>query len=167
MNPPPKIPTKVSHELYEGGREEEKEEEGEGEETLRVRGALWSSVKGQRLRRERNVTWVPWPIVAPIVAQTALQPEVAATSLPWLVTQCLAAWHRRNTMQQQQHHPADTDVRCRPPRRRCSVRRVTTLRRYDRRKGGWKGEGERRRYTSHQCYAVRNVFRACMSVRGN
>lgn len=38
----------------------------------------------------RNVTWVPWPIVAPIVAQTALQPEVAATSLPWLVTQCLA-----------------------------------------------------------------------------
>ena len=31
--------------------------------------------------------------MAPIVAQTALQPEVAATSLPWLVTQCLAGWY--------------------------------------------------------------------------
>jgi len=69
-----------------------------------VRGALWSSVKGQRLRRERNVTWVPWPIVAPIVAQTALQPEVAATSLPWLVTQCLAGWYRAPHNATEQRH---------------------------------------------------------------
>lgn len=58
-------------------------------------------IPGQRAtspKGERRYVGLPWPIVAPIVAQTALQPEVAATSLPCLVTQCLAAGCRLCTM---------------------------------------------------------------------
>lgn len=49
--------------------------------------------KGNVSEGREALRGLPWPIVAPIVAQTALQPEVAATSLPCLVTQCLAALH--------------------------------------------------------------------------
>lgn len=57
------------------------------------RNALIPGQRATSPKGGRRYVGLRWPIVAPIVAQTALQPEVAATSLPCLVTQCLAALH--------------------------------------------------------------------------
>lgn len=81
------------------------------------RNALIPGQRATSPKGERRYVGLRWPIVAPIVAQTALQPEVAATSLPCLVTQCLAALHNATAQ------PATPSRPQQPPR----ISKITNL----------------------------------------